>query len=593
MNRATKEHSIAWRLLLLICVSGCLLVVLTSIFKNFTVSAEFGNFGKNSSLNPTPVNLDNKEIEMIPRPLDFQTELTSTNVLSLQHMPSIWSRSSSNLSSNRSFASFASTSNGALIYVGRDGLLYLQDLRTTPATIIQLSSLVNVKTPTWSNNSGQLAFSADGADNLRCLYVLDLNSDQPPQSLICGFTEIAYPFWSPDNNHLVFYGRQPEGVDKAWMVDRSNSVVQEVAGSFIQAQYPVWLDNQRIVFPADKGGRVWSIHTANVDSPSQAQSLPGDFTCPSGCSCNPASVPLIAYPDVSTDGQKIGFIGVRQINSCSFAATLYQMPADGSESPTPVVDVTGLNGQYGWLRWSDDDQQTALVATAGDGIGRVRVVTMSTAEMQTFETKLPAPNRLEWTPNDAQLVVGYGNSGNDSSIYAVDASSGAFTLMNEGKWPEWKSPHLLFNHSISGSVIDVNDNPLEEVKILTRNGYSTTTDVNGLFSIENLISGVYTVVPVKPGYVFSPTIRVVYLPALSSEDFVGKEDESLFAHYNFNDGTAQDISGNGYDGVLSGDIKVANGTIDAGLEFDGRTGKIKTSANIDQTKDSQIGRAHV
>ncbi|MBU0490216.1 MAG: PKD domain-containing protein [Chloroflexi bacterium] len=64
--------------------------------------------------------------------------------------------------------------------------------------------------------------------------------------------------------------------------------------------------------------------------------------------------------------------------------------------------------------------------------------------------------------------------------------------------------------------------PISDVKVSAGSGISATTDENGYYTINDLITGTYTFTPTKPGYAFSPITRTVSLPPdATGQDFTG------------------------------------------------------------------------
>jgi len=79
-----------------------------------------------------------------------------------------------------------------------------------------------------------------------------------------------------------------------------------------------------------------------------------------------------------------------------------------------------------------------------------------------------------------------------------------------------------YTYSISGRVTDSSANPIYGVTISDNAGHSVTTTAGGYYTITGLITGTYTVVPSKSGYVFSPASRIVTVPpSATSQNFVG------------------------------------------------------------------------
>jgi hypothetical protein len=74
--------------------------------------------------------------------------------------------------------------------------------------------------------------------------------------------------------------------------------------------------------------------------------------------------------------------------------------------------------------------------------------------------------------------------------------------------------------SISGSVVDVQNNPIINVHIAVSTGFSATTLVDGSYTTPGLPSGTYVITPSLTGFVFAPPTRTVTLPpAAVNQDF--------------------------------------------------------------------------
>jgi hypothetical protein len=68
--------------------------------------------------------------------------------------------------------------------------------------------------------------------------------------------------------------------------------------------------------------------------------------------------------------------------------------------------------------------------------------------------------------------------------------------------------------------MDVHNEPIENVHIEVSTGLSTTTSVDGSYTIPGLPSGTYTVTPSLAGYIFSPPARTVTVPPTAvNQDF--------------------------------------------------------------------------
>lgn len=76
--------------------------------------------------------------------------------------------------------------------------------------------------------------------------------------------------------------------------------------------------------------------------------------------------------------------------------------------------------------------------------------------------------------------------------------------------------------NISGCVKEPDETPIPDVTLSTPGGISATTNNTGTYTLTNLITGTYEVVPIKSGYSFSPYTRTITVPpSATDQDFVG------------------------------------------------------------------------
>ena len=99
-------------------------------------------------------------------------------------------------------------------------------------------------------------------------------------------------------------------------------------------------------------------------------------------------------------------------------------------------------------------------------------------------------------------------------------------------------------YSISGKVLDVDNNPISNVTIADDKGHTTTTHSDGTYTLNNLTQGSYTLTPSKDGYTFSPPSQSVQVPLTAPiTDFVASlQDPSLCTLSNFGDDNGNPIS---------------------------------------------------
>lgn len=79
--------------------------------------------------------------------------------------------------------------------------------------------------------------------------------------------------------------------------------------------------------------------------------------------------------------------------------------------------------------------------------------------------------------------------------------------------------------TISGTVIDINDNPVPGVTVCSHTGVMATTNGIGRYTLPGLTAGSYAITPSRIGYYFSPNSQLVEVPSDKSEvDFLGYEE---------------------------------------------------------------------
>lgn len=79
--------------------------------------------------------------------------------------------------------------------------------------------------------------------------------------------------------------------------------------------------------------------------------------------------------------------------------------------------------------------------------------------------------------------------------------------------------------SISGRVVDTNNNPIADATITVEGGPTTITAADGFYSVNGLSSGTYTVSATKTKYEFTPASRSVTVPpSASQQNFTGTSE---------------------------------------------------------------------
>ncbi len=75
-------------------------------------------------------------------------------------------------------------------------------------------------------------------------------------------------------------------------------------------------------------------------------------------------------------------------------------------------------------------------------------------------------------------------------------------------------------YTISGKIVDSNNNPVNYVVVKLSTGISTATDKNGNYSFSGLLAGTYTITPSLTGYTFTPiNLTVAVGPDATNQNF--------------------------------------------------------------------------
>lgn len=115
----------------------------------------------------------------------------------------------------------------------------------------------------------------------------------------------------------------------------------------------------------------------------------------------------------------------------------------------------------------------------------------------------------------------------------TDPGEGAALYEHDGNrcfltWLDPQSPptlHTVEVFNVYGQVLGPDGEPLAGALVMTHDGYTATTDVNGAYRFRLLPTGRYTLTVEKAGYVFSPTWRVAQGGPpynVRGQDFIGE-----------------------------------------------------------------------
>ncbi len=158
----------------------------------------------------------------------------------------------------------------------------------------------------------------------------------------------------------------------------------------------------------------------------------------------------------------------------------------GSYDTPGMVDGIAVTGDYVYI---------------ADVVGGLRIVNIA-------NPAVPVEAGFYDTPGYAEAVAVAGDY-----VYVADYYGGFIILRFTGEGT---------NYSISGHVTNLFGSPLDGVTVSAGEGYTDITDASGNYTISNVITGTYPIIPSLVGYTFSPASQTVSVPPDAvAQDFKG------------------------------------------------------------------------
>ena len=200
---------------------------------------------------------------------------------------------------------------------------------------------------------------------------------------------------------------------------------------------------------------------------------------------------------------------------------LFLANADGSNERILVDDVQIIPI---YPQWSPKDNYISFI-NMKDDTGSLWLTKPDGSNLrQLTDGDLGKIIWFAWAPSGEKIVV---SSERGLFVISIDGTS-SFSI-GQGNCPDWgvtlelQSTEL---YSISGRIVDFNtNNPIPEVIISDNLGNTAITDQDGLYKINELPIGTYTLTPSKVGYIFSPeNLEISISQDTSGHDFIGSGD---------------------------------------------------------------------
>jgi Tol biopolymer transport system component len=287
----------------------------------------------------------------------------------------------------------------------------------------------NYRSPAWSPDGKEIAFSSEGDQDARDIGVINVQSRALRN--LTKSTGVDYdPAWSPDGQQIVFASERTDDSTGEYddhyeiYVRGRDAEVAKLTHNDSDDLEPVWSPDGTMIAHISKRDGNWEIYAMNADGSAQRN-----------LSDNPADDQQPAW---SPDGRKIAFVSDRTDGR----EELYVMNRDG----TGVRRLTSVPTGKSRPAWSPDGRKIAFINRPDQGI---YLMNADGSQMKKLLTGVETGSGLAWqpstdgrtTPTPPQPSSAAGKLCKKPGIrYAGTTPAGAevcFTLTpNRSKWIE-------------------------------------------------------------------------------------------------------------------------------------------------------------
>jgi len=330
---------------------------------------------------------------------------------------------------------------GEIAFVGTDGHVRLVNadgsgLRS-PA-----DDLPDADWPTWSQNGEYLAFSAGASaypgpgENARCLYRLQVDSGAR-LSLACGYGDIHWTRWSPQDSRILFQATQGENEPfRFWVVDADGSDLRDVGPSggmgltwtSETTAAAVWSDSA-----ATEAAAVYEFDVDDIGT-SQRLSAARPLVRCSGSpvvdvSASPASGRLAYQHYECWDCICI---------ACACPRMYVVLTQPTQEYKLLDTSMPRASFSHGAIRWSRDGRRLAFFRDKANRDIELVVLDVADGARRQWPLRDHDLFALDWSPSGGHLVVGFRPDGATPEVRVFDVADGQSRSIAEGTLPVWR-----------------------------------------------------------------------------------------------------------------------------------------------------------
>ena len=321
----------------------------------------------------------------------------------------------------------------------------------------------------------------------------------------------AIAYYDADNDVLKFARQTEPG---AWSISTVDSVGDQHWGISLALEpapphvaHIAYIAYGNLKYARGTGG-AWSIET--VDNKTDAS-----WTLESPSIALPPSAPsaaLISYHDTNSGYVRLA----RRIGgSWNLETVVYSMNSTGHTSlaldsgENPHIAYNEWSNWYlKYARWTGENWLIEVVDASGypslvlDGADRP-LIGYGVGGSLRYAYK----DGATWMK---ETVDGEVSTGWNVPSMALDVDGLPRIVYNDDGLSY--ADYYVLPYSISGRLFDWSGNPLVGALVSAGEGITTTTDLTGQYTFEDLLPGTYTITPTMTGYVFVPPARTIAVP---------------------------------------------------------------------------------